>query len=30
MEVHLLELPKLPERGDETKLRAWLEFLRAT
>jgi predicted transposase/invertase (TIGR01784 family) len=30
MEVHTLELPKLPEQGDETKLCAWLEFIRAT
>jgi predicted transposase/invertase (TIGR01784 family) len=30
MEVHTLELPKLPETGDETKLCAWLEFIRAT
>ncbi|MDR2625261.1 MAG: Rpn family recombination-promoting nuclease/putative transposase, partial [Zoogloeaceae bacterium] len=29
MEVHTL-LPKLPEQGDETKLCAWLEFIRAT
>ncbi|MDR2787696.1 MAG: Rpn family recombination-promoting nuclease/putative transposase, partial [Candidatus Accumulibacter sp.] len=30
MEVHTLELPKLPEQWDETKLCAWLEFIRAT
>jgi predicted transposase/invertase (TIGR01784 family) len=30
MEIHTLELPKLPEQGDETKLCAWLEFIRAT
>jgi predicted transposase/invertase (TIGR01784 family) len=30
MEVHTLELPKLPEQGDETKLCVWLEFIRAT
>jgi predicted transposase/invertase (TIGR01784 family) len=30
VEVHTLELPKLPEHGDETKLCAWLEFIRAT
>jgi predicted transposase/invertase (TIGR01784 family) len=30
MEVHTLEFPKLPEAWDETKLCAWLEFIRAT
>ncbi|MDR2031582.1 MAG: Rpn family recombination-promoting nuclease/putative transposase [Azoarcus sp.] len=30
MEVDTLELSKLPESGDETKLCAWLEFIRAT
>jgi predicted transposase/invertase (TIGR01784 family) len=30
MEIHTLELPKLPERWDETKLCAWLEFIRAS
>jgi predicted transposase/invertase (TIGR01784 family) len=30
MEIHTLELPKLPEQGDATKLCAWLEFIRAT
>ncbi|MDR2092477.1 MAG: Rpn family recombination-promoting nuclease/putative transposase [Azoarcus sp.] len=30
MEVDTLELPKLLESGDETKLCAWLEFIRAT
>ncbi|MDR2261100.1 MAG: Rpn family recombination-promoting nuclease/putative transposase [Azoarcus sp.] len=30
MEVHTLELPKLPEEGDGTKLCAWLEFIRAS
>jgi predicted transposase/invertase (TIGR01784 family) len=30
MEIHTLELPKLPEMWDETKLCAWLEFIRAS
>jgi predicted transposase/invertase (TIGR01784 family) len=30
VEIHTLELPKLPEHGDETKLCAWLAFIRAT
>ena len=30
LEVHTLELPKLPEHGDGTKLCAWLRFVRAT
>jgi predicted transposase/invertase (TIGR01784 family) len=30
MEVNTLELPKLPKAWDETKLCAWLEFIRAT
>jgi predicted transposase/invertase (TIGR01784 family) len=30
VEIHTLELPKLPEHGDKTKLCAWLAFIRAT
>jgi predicted transposase/invertase (TIGR01784 family) len=30
IEVHTLELPKLPECGDDTKLCAWLKFIWAT
>jgi predicted transposase/invertase (TIGR01784 family) len=30
MEIHTLELPKLPEQWDETKLCVWLEFIRAS